>query len=52
LWKKRTRRKMKQFNENIKNEIVKSPQQSFRINYFLYIVDKEITTFYNRFEQF
>ena len=36
---------MKQFDENTVNEIVKSLQESFRIDYFLYVVDKEITTF-------
>jgi len=36
--------KKKQFDENIENEVMKSPQKSFRINYFLYIVDKTITT--------
>jgi len=49
---KRIRRRKKQFDENVSNEIVKSLQESFRINYFLYIVDKVITTFQSRFEQF
>jgi len=31
---------------------MKSPQESFRIDYFLYIVDKAIITLQNRFEQF
>jgi len=35
--------KKKQFDENIENEVIKSPQGSFRIDYFLYIVDKAIT---------
>jgi len=38
--------------ENIENEVIKSPQESFRIDYILYIVDKVITTLQNRFEQF
>jgi len=42
----------KQFDENIENEVIKSPQESFKIDYFLYIVDKAITTLQNRFEQF
>jgi len=29
---------------------MKSPQESLRIDYFLYIVDKTITTLQNRFE--
>jgi len=36
----------------MENEVIKSPQESFRIYYFLYIVDKTITTLLNRFEQF
>jgi len=31
---------------------MKSPQESFRIDYFLYIIDKTITTLQNRFKQF
>jgi len=31
---KRTSRKKKQFDENIENEVIKSPQESFRIDYF------------------
>ena len=42
----------KQFDENIENEDIKSPQELFRIDYFLYIVDKAITTLQNKFEQF
>ena len=34
---KRIRRREKQFDENIENEIIKSLQESFRIDYFLYI---------------
>jgi len=33
-------------------EVMKSPQESFRIYYFLYIVDKVIATLQNRFDQF
>ena len=43
---------MKQLDENVDNEIVKSLRESFRIDYFLYIVDKTITTLQSRFEQF
>ena len=49
---KRTSRKKKQFDENIENGVIKSPQEPFRIDYFLYIVHKTITTLQNRFEQF
>ncbi|KAL5166612.1 Zinc finger MYM-type protein 1 [Glycine soja] len=45
-------RKKKQFDENVKDEIVKSLQESFIIDYFLYIVYKAITTLQSRFEQF
>ena len=34
----------KQFDKNVEDEIVKYLQESFRIDYFLYIVDKVITT--------
>jgi len=33
-----------QFDENVDDEIVKSLQKLFKINYFLYIVDKTIIT--------
>jgi len=49
---KRMRCKKKQFDENVDNEIVKSLQDSFRIDYFLYIIDKVITVSQSRFEQF
>jgi hypothetical protein len=49
---KRISRRKKQFDENVEDEIVKSLQESFRIDYFLYIVDKAITTLQSRFEQF
>jgi len=39
-----TRCRKKQFDENVKNENVKSLQESFKIDYFLYIVHKVITT--------
>ena len=42
----------KQFHENVEDEIVKSLQESFRIDYILYIVDKAITTLQSIFEQF
>jgi len=42
---KHIRHKKKPFDENIDNEIVKSLRESFRIDFFfLYIVDKKITT--------
>ena len=42
----------KQFDENVHNETTRSAEKSFRIDYFLYIVDKAISSIENRFEQF
>ena len=42
----------KQFDENVHNETTRSTKKSFRIDYFLYIVDKAISSIENRFEQF
>jgi len=36
----------------IDNEVVKSPKESFKIYYLLYIIDQTITALRNRFEQF
>ena len=47
---KRIIHRKKQFDENVHNEI--SVEESFRIDYFLYIVDKAISSVENRFEQF
>ncbi|KAL5169782.1 Zinc finger MYM-type protein 5 [Glycine soja] len=41
---KRISHKKKQFDENVEDEIVKSLQESFRVDCFLYIVSKTITT--------
>ena len=42
----------KQFDDNVHNEVTRSAEKSFRVNYFLYIVDKAISLVENRFEQF
>ena len=42
----------KQFDENVDNEITRSLEESFRVDYFLYIVDQAIFSLQNRFEQF
>ncbi|KAL2963307.1 hypothetical protein AAZX31_17G193800 [Glycine max] len=40
------------FDENISNEITHSPEESFRTEYFLYILDQSINSIETRFEQF
>ena len=40
------------FDENISNEITHSPEESFHIEYFLYILDQSINSIETRFEQF
>ena len=42
----------KQFDEIVNDEITQSAEESFRINYFLYIVDRAISSIESRFEQF
>ncbi|KAM3684352.1 hypothetical protein ACJW31_11G037600 [Castanea mollissima] len=42
----------KQFDEIVHNEITRFTKEYFRIDYFLYIVDKAISSIENRFEQF
>ena len=49
---KRIIRRKKQFDENVNDEITQSAEESFRINYFLYIVDRAISSIESRFEQF
>ncbi|XP_058740955.1 uncharacterized protein LOC131613289 [Vicia villosa] len=49
---KRIIRRKKQFDEIIDNEVIKSPEESFKTDYFLYIIDQAITSFQSRFEQF
>ncbi|KAG5587337.1 hypothetical protein H5410_047771 [Solanum commersonii] len=50
--KKRVIYRKKQFDENVDNEITRSLEESFRVDYFLYIVDQAIFSPQNRFEQF
>ena len=49
---KRIIHRKKQFDENVHNETTHSAEESFRIDYFLYIVDKTISLIENRFENF
>ena len=50
--KKRQLRRKKQFDKNDNTEIEPSPEESFRVNYFIYIVDQALSSLKNRFEQF
>ena len=49
---KRIIHRKKKFDENVHYETTCSAEESFRIDYFLYIVDKAISSIENRFEQF
>jgi hypothetical protein len=50
--KKRVSCRKKQFDEDANNETTQFAEESFRINYFLYIVDQAIFSIQSRFEQF
>ena len=41
----------KQFDENANEEITHSAEESYRVDYFLYIVDQVISSLNSRFEQ-
>uniref|UniRef100_A0A7N0TMK1 Zinc finger MYM-type protein 1-like n=1 Tax=Kalanchoe fedtschenkoi TaxID=63787 RepID=A0A7N0TMK1_KALFE len=48
-------RRKKQFDENLHDEslvVLQSPEDAFRVNYFLYIVDQAISSLSKRFVQF
>ncbi|XP_020249208.1 zinc finger MYM-type protein 1-like [Asparagus officinalis] len=49
---KRIIRRKRQFDESATEETILSPEESFRVKYFLYIVDQAISSFKSRFEQF
>lgn len=40
----------KQFDKDVSEEVTQSVEESFRVNYFLYIVDKCLLSLKNRFE--
>ena len=42
----------KYFDENFDHEITQSVEESFRIDYFLFILDQAISSIEQRFEQF
>ena len=49
---KRVIHKKKKLDENVHNETTRFAEESFRIDYFLHIVDNAISSIVNRFEQF
>ncbi|PRQ25889.1 putative HAT dimerization domain, ribonuclease H-like domain-containing protein [Rosa chinensis] len=44
--------KKRQFSESSSEAVTQSAAESFKVNYFLYIVDQAISSFKTRFEQF
>jgi hypothetical protein len=49
---KRVIRRKRHFDENVDHEITQSVEESFRIDFFLFIVDQAISSIEQRFEQF
>ena len=49
---KRIVHRKKHFDENINDEITHSAEKSFRVDYFLYIIDQTLSSLKLRFEQF
>ena len=49
---KRIVHRKKHFDENINDEITHSAEESFRVDYFLYIIDQALSSLKLRFEQF
>ncbi|GFY95698.1 hypothetical protein Acr_11g0000040 [Actinidia rufa] len=45
-------RRKKQFDENVGEEASLSSEESFRVNYFLFVVDKALSSLESRFKQF
>ncbi|XP_042386692.1 zinc finger MYM-type protein 1-like [Zingiber officinale] len=52
LKKKRIIRRKRQFDEINSEEVTQSPKESFRVNYFLFIIDQALSSLQTRFEQF
>ena len=48
---KRIIRRKRQFDENNSEETMQSSKESFKVNYFLYIVDQGLSSLESRFEQ-
>lgn len=49
---KRVIRRKKQFDESVSEEVTFSAEESFRVNYFLYIMNQVVSSLTSRFEQF
>ncbi|XP_028067665.1 uncharacterized protein LOC114270390 [Camellia sinensis] len=49
---KRVIRRKKQFDENASEEMTQTAEESFRVNYFMYIIDQALSLLKSRFEQF
>jgi hypothetical protein len=49
---KRIIRRKRQFDENPDKEVPQSAEESFRVNYFTFIVDQALSSLKSRFEQF
>ena len=52
FYEKRIVHRKKHFDENINDEITHSAEESFRVDYFLYIIDQTLSSLELRFEQF
>ena len=52
FYEKRIVHRKKHFDENINDEITHSAEESFRVDYFLYIIDQALSSLKLRFEQF
>ena len=50
--KKRVIRRKRQFDEVNSDGVTQSAQESFRVNYFLFIIDQSLSSIKTRFEQF
>ena len=49
---KRVIRRKRQFDEISSDEVTQSPEESFRVHYFLFIIDQACSSLQTRFEQF
>ncbi|XP_028098568.1 uncharacterized protein LOC114298232 [Camellia sinensis] len=49
---RRVIRRKKHFDENVSEAVAQSGEESFRVNYFIYIIDQALSSLKSRFEQF